>query len=55
MKTIKQFEFLAADMCHWVTLVAYIATCRSCHRELHRSDLQFVDLNFLSVNVAVPK
>ena len=23
MKIIKQFEFLAADMCHWVTLVAW--------------------------------
>ena len=32
-----------------------IATCKSCHLELQRSELQFVDLNFLSVNVAVPK
>ena len=32
-----------------------IAICRSCHLDLPRSELQFVDLNFLSVNVAVPK
>ena len=32
-----------------------IATRRSCHFDLPRSELQFVDLNFLSVNIAVPK
>ena len=32
-----------------------IAICRPCHLDLPRSELQFVDLNFLSVNVAVPK
>ena len=26
-----------------------LATCRSCHVDLQRSQLQFVDLNFLSV------
>ena len=55
MKIIKQFEFLAADMCHRVGNFSSIATCRSCHLDLQRSELQFVDLNFLSVNVAVPK
>ena len=30
------------------------AICRSCHLDLQRFELQFVDLNFLSVNVAVP-
>ena len=35
--------------------ISSIATCRSCHLELQRSELQSVDFNFLSVNVAVPK
>ena len=35
--------------------ISSIATCRSFHLDLQRSELQFVDLNFLSVNVAVPK
>ena len=35
--------------------ISSIAKCRSCHLELQRSELQFVDLNFLSVNGAVPK
>ena len=35
--------------------ISSIATYRSCHLDLQRSELQFVDLNFLSVNVAVPK
>ena len=35
--------------------VSSTAICRSCHPDLPRSELQFVDLNFLSVNVVVPK
>ena len=31
-----------------------IATYRSCRLDVPRSELQFVDLNFLSVSVAVP-
>ena len=35
--------------------ISSIATYRSCYLELQRFELQFLDLNFLSVNVAVPK
>ena len=39
----------------WLGNMSSLATCRSCHLDLQRSQLQFVDPNFQSVNVAAPK
>ena len=39
----------------WLGNMSSLAACRSGHLDLQRPQLQFVDLNFLSVSVAVPK